>query len=122
MPDRRAIQQRIHRSAARAALFAPRWYDRADVPREVWFSDRRRDLMIAAVVAVALAVFGVATHGGLSLSESTYASRDRSDSRIYLSMAAHRWIDGPPLGGIPEEYSLYNVPLPFRYRVLVPWL
>ena len=84
--------------------------------------DRRHDLWFAVAVAVALGIFGLVSHGGLRLTDSTYASRNRSDARMYLSMAAHRWIDGRWIGGIPDEYSLYNVPLPFRYRVLVPWL
>ena len=83
-------------------------------------SDRRGDLGFALLVAVGLSALGIVSHGGLPNLRATTLETYKSDSSIYLSMVAHRWVDQPdsPI----DPWSLYNVQTPFRYRILVPWL
>jgi hypothetical protein len=82
----------------------------------------RRDLWFAVVVALAFGAFGVFTHRGLPPVDATNLSSYPSDSRIYLSMAAHRWVDADPDPTHATPWTLYDVRTPFRYRILVPWL
>ncbi|MBZ5556367.1 MAG: hypothetical protein LAO77_03725 [Acidobacteriia bacterium] len=81
----------------------------------------RQYLFGATLVAVALTSIGIATHGGVPAIDQTYLATYPSDAAVYLSMVAGHRVDRPPLPSDPP-WSMSSVRLPFRYRVLAPWL
>jgi len=81
-----------------------------------------RDVLGAALIALVLVGLGIATHGGVPRADQDYLASYPSDSDIYLSMVSHhRMYPRPPLPDDPP-WSMSWVRLPFRYRVLTPWL
>jgi hypothetical protein len=81
-----------------------------------------RDFVGMVLVALTLVTVGVATHGGAPRADQDYLASYPSDSDIYLSMVSHhRMYTRPPLPDDPP-WSMSWVRLPFRYRVLTPWL
>jgi hypothetical protein len=81
--------------------------------------ETRRWLRFAVFTSLALTIVGVVTHGGPPKFDSTDPFVYTSDAANYVSMVGHRWIEPP---GEYRAWSIHGVPVPFRYRVLVPWL
>ncbi|MBI3491966.1 MAG: hypothetical protein HY047_09325 [Acidobacteria bacterium] len=81
-----------------------------------------RDFWWAALVAFALVAIGITTHGGAPPVNQAYLTSYPSDSDVYLSMVAHREMRTTPPAPDDPPWQLSKIRLPFRYRLLVPWL
>lgn len=81
-----------------------------------------RDVWRAALVALALVSLGIATHGGVPALNQSYLESYPGDSAIYLSMVSHQRMSTRPPAPDDPPWSMSRVRLPFRYRILTPWL
>jgi hypothetical protein len=69
------------------------------------------------IALVSIAALGL----GIALFRAHYFDTDittNSDSSYYASMVSHEWLSTAGL----MPWSIRQVPVPFQYRVLVPWL